>query len=785
MKLYQIIFLTIFFLALQISISLAETITTVVVKEKAGITTANYPLTFAIPFRKGDVTEGIVVEHEGKNLPTQFDIKRTWANGSVKHGIISVVIPRVDANSTETLIIKTGLSNSQNGVLDKDAILATDVESKINLTNLSGSNNPTSASASLRSAISDGNIEYWMKGPVCTEILEDMKLTPNDNLHARWEARFYPGTSFGIRISNIVESVNISAMGMSHYDVAIVQGKSNPAQVYSFSDYSHSYGSRWRKTFWIGAEPPKTVLSYDTSYLIGTKMIPSLDTELPIDNAEIDRQYNLLTGPRSSLPGETGTTIYGYRGGNDIDGAGCIMRAGATPGGRPDLGVIPTWTAFHLLYYNEKTDALLKENGNIAGHVGSLHYRESDPVKQFYGKPLVALTDRPGISISTFQDGGNYGDLPAPIGAAPNNPNEWNPDRAHQGDYIYTPYLLTGEHYYMDELMYWGGWTAAYQAWGRNGNNSTQNFSSEFPEGLAAGIIHDETRAVAWGLRTLNNAAVILPDSESVVASYFRKIVSNNIHWLALGNTAGITANGLFFMRAPREEEWEPSNAVTNHRRYQAPWMHDFNVLVMTDMIRKEEGVTNLSELLTLHNNLGSFTVGRFTAAGFNKFDGCGFYWPISKRKPDINNFYQTSETWADFYTDLKDNDQLMGPGYTQGIPHDNYSRYQGDAESYLYLAKSTLAGLVHLPGGTEAYNFVKSQCLVSGMSHSPNWGGLVPDGGFIPPQCNDTPLACLSQSECELNNWFWCDNQCQKDDCNITIGSPHVLKAFIKILPE
>ena len=47
------------------------------------------PVTFGMVFAKGDA-RGV---REVKDLPTQFDVKRHWPDGSIKHAVVTVALP--------------------------------------------------------------------------------------------------------------------------------------------------------------------------------------------------------------------------------------------------------------------------------------------------------------------------------------------------------------------------------------------------------------------------------------------------------------------------------------------------------------------------------------------------------------------------------------------------------------------------------------------------------------------------------------------------------------------
>lgn len=154
------------------SSTFAGVITTLSIKEKDNVTTSSYPLTFGHVFKDGDVPQYIQVRYNGTLLITQFDVKTTYQDDSVRFAVISVILPSISANSTNTIILETASSTASSGYLDKTAILATNIEDEIRLTNLSGSGYSGSLTADLNAQIAaDSSPTYWLQGSVATEIL--------------------------------------------------------------------------------------------------------------------------------------------------------------------------------------------------------------------------------------------------------------------------------------------------------------------------------------------------------------------------------------------------------------------------------------------------------------------------------------------------------------------------------------------------------------------------------------------------------------------------------------
>jgi hypothetical protein len=69
---------------------------------------SNVPLTFGQVFKEGDLPAGYGVTLLNKTsiIPTQLDIKATHKDGSVRHGVISAIIPFLPAGTTKLVIYK-------------------------------------------------------------------------------------------------------------------------------------------------------------------------------------------------------------------------------------------------------------------------------------------------------------------------------------------------------------------------------------------------------------------------------------------------------------------------------------------------------------------------------------------------------------------------------------------------------------------------------------------------------------------------------------------------------
>ena len=92
--------------------SFAANITTLTLKEKDGVTTKNYPLTFGHVFKKGDVLKFVTATYNGVPVTTQCDVKTTYDDGSIRFAVVSLILPSVAANSSNIILLSTSTTTA-------------------------------------------------------------------------------------------------------------------------------------------------------------------------------------------------------------------------------------------------------------------------------------------------------------------------------------------------------------------------------------------------------------------------------------------------------------------------------------------------------------------------------------------------------------------------------------------------------------------------------------------------------------------------------------------------
>ena len=164
-------------------------VTTLSIVEKDGVTTNNYPVTLSLGFKQGDVASHVTVRANGVDLPTQTDVKVRWPDNSVRHAMVSFIIPQLQASQTQSIEIRTGGTNQNSTWMSTSDLLATDFQALMAIVS-GGQTQNASARAILQSMAQP---EYWLKGSICTEfIIRNFDTRYFSQLNVSYRVRVYP-----------------------------------------------------------------------------------------------------------------------------------------------------------------------------------------------------------------------------------------------------------------------------------------------------------------------------------------------------------------------------------------------------------------------------------------------------------------------------------------------------------------------------------------------------------------------------------------------------------------
>ena len=549
--------------------STSSTVTELAIENTAGSTQSSVPLTFGQLFPIGmlNATEGLRAQtKDGNSLPLQVDVKAKHPDGSVRHAIVSAILPALAAGKSETLLLsKTTSSQQTTPPISPSRLLESNFDASVKIM-LEG----RVYSASVLSALASENFASWLSGPVTSEWLITAPLlneqnVPHPHLHVRYAIRDYvngDGTRVDITVEN--DWAYQTAPQNFTYDVLIDIGGQT---VYSKTALTHYHHARWRKTFWWGKNPQINI-KHNTAYLIASKALPNYDKNIFISELTLRAMSASWNGSKT-----------------EPMGAGVANVAMPTTGGRPDIGLLPGWNVLYLLTMDKRARDVALGTADLAGS-WSIHYRD-----QKTGRP-ISIENYPYMTIlgnvsDTFNPQTKKSEA-FPVCTQCSSPNI--ADSAHAPAFNYLPYLLTGDYYQLEELQFWAMWNTFRSNPGYRGNK--------------LGLVHQsQVRDQAWSLRNIADAAYITPDTDPLKPQLLR-FVENNLNWYNANYTNNRNANSLGI---------NVDNAIEyNNKIGIAPWMDDFFTSVIGRLA--EQGFSNALPLLRYK---AKFPVSRMTQPNF------------------------------------------------------------------------------------------------------------------------------------------------------------------------
>jgi hypothetical protein len=579
------------------------------------------PLTVGQVFAKGDLKPGETVTATFKGVPTpvQADIKATHDDGSVRHAVISAMLPQLSAGETAALQLSSAPSGTGGASRAKrpDGLLASGFNALVRL-NIGG----VSYSADAAQLLASKPYKTWLAGPLVSEWQVSGPLMANGTAHPHLSARFairsyslsYSALPGPTRVDVTVENnwayqpdpKNVT------YDAEILI---NNQPVYSKAALTHFHHARWRKVFWTGSAP-KVHPRHDIAYLLGTGALPNYDRSV------IPSQTALAKMKTNWDAADSGPMAMPF-----------LNKYMPATGGRPDIGLQHAWAAMYILSMDARAREVTLGMGDLAGS-WPVHYRDknTDEVVSILEYPYVRDQRIGSDSYNPLTK--KHEDMPrctsTEAGACT---TPYSPDTAHQPSLAYLPYLVTGDTYHLEELQFWANW-----------NLVTMN---PHYRSLAKGLLKgNQVRGQAWSLRTLGHAAYITPDSHPMKA-YFKQVLQHNLDFYNATFAGGAT-NQLGFIDNTATGYAVAYGGPTGPATGVAPWQDDFFTSVVGHL--HEMGFASAKPILDWK---ARFPIGRMMASGYCWIDG-GVY--ALMVRPSATSSYFTS--FADAYqATMRNND--------------------------------------------------------------------------------------------------------------------------------
>jgi len=462
---------------------------------------SDIPISFGHVFKKGDIKpeHSLTVSlDELTQIPVQLDRKAFHNDGSLRHGVINIIMPDIPVNSSKTinLIVKNTKANETQSIIDLSELLQTTYDTKLSII-IDG----IEYMAQAKECLQNNQVKTWLSGSLVKEWHVTAKLKTKDNIvHPHLFAYFYIrafSESSWVRTSVVIENNWTYVDNPSNIICDITISTENQT-VYQKSDFVHYHHARWRKKFWQNLSSSTVIdqqpvnIKHDITYLMQTKAIPNFDPDLigNIPESELQNTYTYWlnhNAPMSS--GFINNYSYGY-----------------------EMWPVLKWTGQYLLSMDNRVKQAIIGNAELAGSF-PLHFRDSKtmlpvsindyPYCTTHWKdninPETALSEAP-VKCSD----GSFCDTPHLI------------DPARKPAYTFIPYLVTGDYYFLEELHFWANFCMLHDI----------PSEREFSKGIIKGDLGD----MAFSIRTIGQAAYITPEDHPLQL-YFKNKLFENINY--------------------------------------------------------------------------------------------------------------------------------------------------------------------------------------------------------------------------------------------------------------
>ncbi len=659
--------------------TVGATVVGVTIESTSDTEQSTVPITFGQVFKPGEILESTLLgvrlaEGTQQLIPSQINGKSTHSDGSLRHAIITARVPTLIPNNPQDIEIVVVDAVPAISSVQLSDLLATNFDGVVSLT-VAG----TTYTVSIKDLLQNTSPETWLSGSEVTEWIVSAPLktadgTEHPHLTARFNVRAYAGFD-SVRVDVIIENTWSYVANPQNfvYDVNVSLCGNN---VYSKTDLTHYRQARWRKTFWCGNEPAVHV-KHDIDYLIDSYAVPNYDRSLIVPESSLVNMEASWTGDKI-----------------EPMGIGVAQATMGAAGANPGIGPLPRWASLYLLSQDIRAKNTTLGTGDLAGS-WNIHYRDKNtglptslddyPYMTLRGNPSDTRNPATG-EYEAFPDCG--GDCSKPFIAG----------STHQPSFSYLPYLITGDHYHLEELLFWA-----------NYNILRHNPSYR---GHEKGLLRRTApREQAWSLRTLAQSAYITPDNHSL-KSYFNEKLQHNISWYqeyyidSTENTVelGFLTNG---------------GAIAYNAGGIAPWQDDFftwSVGYVTEL--------GFSEAQPILEFKSTFAIERMTNPDFCWLKASSYTLEVRDNKDaplytDMAEVYQNS--FPQFENIDCDSPEMRAISGDQEGEMSGYAHAPTGYPSNLQIALAALA-TNGIAKSQEAWNVFNNRAIKPDYSTYPNW---------------------------------------------------------------
>src|SRR5690348_1757008 len=365
----------------------AATIVANQVLSEARLTQTDVPVTFGQVFKDGDVPKGttLTASLDGRPVALQVDPKATNPDGSMRHAVLTAVVPSFAAGARLPLTIATGSGLPPGQPITLSQLLATSYNATASL-DFGGTTYTANARALLQAAEAaracrpwSKTCNVWLSGPLASEWVVNGPAiaadgTKNATLQIYFAVRAYsngtPGKIDQVRTDIIVENTwAYVPQGQPRYTATLTSGSAR----YNSPALTQYAATRWHKVLWWNNAQPKVYLQQDTQY---------------IQNSMAVSRYMALR-PNASFLARLHQSY------TQLDHYDQTQYMGAT-GAQPAIGPLPRWTSVYIVDPDVRAYRWMLTNTDALGAY-SVHYRDEAtgwPVS-IQRHPYVTIIDWP------------------------------------------------------------------------------------------------------------------------------------------------------------------------------------------------------------------------------------------------------------------------------------------------------------------------------------------------------------------------------------------------------
>lgn len=612
-------------------------------------------LVFGQAFRRGDLPQGAALgcrRADGRPVPVQFDRKIRHPDGSARHGIVSLSVPRLGRGERLGVVL-TRARGTPAATLDLGEALAGRA-AILEVTSLTRGEpwrvDLLAAWAAQRAA------SPWQSGPLAVQGrvglpvppaavggATSMRLVADIAAHAdgtlwvdawlRNDIAMRPGggeASYAMRL--LLDGREVLAAELPRH--------------FQYQGFGRLRGAR------RGGAPAPALpfLRHDVTYLADAAAIPRYDQSTGVEVARLEELDRFIAQPDWQAP------LNPRR----------IATAMGAGGARPDIGPVTGYQAFWLCGGDPRAARFALGQAEAAGAL-PWHHWDTGTAR----RAPSWLDTRAWPRIWTDGRGG-----PPPRGLAQpvSQDTGWRLSKSHQPDLSYVPYLLTGRRAFLDGLLAQACWNIVVH-W------RDQRGGAPIGAPLDDVIMLNgaQNRTHAWSMRQLGNASWIAPEGDAT-GDYLRAAAATNWLWMRSQLRTWTARQG-------EAHGWVPG--AYGIEGALPPWQQDY--LASTVALAARRGNDDARACLAWMSN---FLVGRFFAgpAGFPREDGVAYLIAIAPAEGPRDRILRS---WAEIAAATRQRNWSNG---------DTWRTSRGDYPRWALQSLAQITETLNDPRAREAY---------------------------------------------------------------------------------